>query len=86
MKTSFSDREEITFVWMQEMWSFLGDQSFLQANNRQRRCAKHRQVEIKKTIPKGLQNGTKKKIDKPNKVIKEQKLWTIKMRIIFVGM
>lgn len=61
MKISFSDREEITFVWIQEMWSFLGDQSFLRANDRQRRYAKHRQVEIRKAIPKGLQNGTKKK-------------------------
>lgn len=85
MKTSFSDREEITFVWIQEMWSFLGDQSFLRANDRQRRCAKHRQVEIRKAIPKGLQNGTKK-IDKSKKVIKQQKLWAIKMRIIFIGM
>lgn len=72
MKTSFSDREEITFVWIQEMWSFLGDQSFLQANDRQRRCAKHRQVEIRKAIPKGLQNGTKKnrQTKKSNKTAK----------------
>lgn len=69
------------------MWSFLGDQSFPWTNDRQRRCAKHRQVEIRKAVPKGLQNGTKKKKkDKPKQVIKQQKLWEIKMRIIFIGM
>lgn len=86
MKTFFPDREEITFVWLQEMWSFLGGQSFLWAKDRQRRCAKHRQVKIRKAVPKGLQNGTKKeKKDKPKKVMKQQKLWEIKMRIIFIG-